>query len=399
VTDENTEQGGTDAETPEPSPDAALPDAALPAPRRLPRRLLAAGAAAAIATAGVAAGWAAHGLSAGSDPAQTSSRSRPAPWSGGPSGQRPGQWPSEGSGSLDVSRASSSQVTGLVRIVAESAYDGSTAAGTGMVLTPSGEVVTNNHVVEGSTRIRATEASTGKTYTARLLATDRRDDVAALQLRGASGLTPVATDTSGVQRGDSVTAVGDAEGNNSLSAAPGTVSAVRRSITTTDSDGTDGERLHGLIEVDADVLSGDSGGALLDSDGQVVGMTTAASRGSATITGYAIPVAKVLRIVDQANGAPGSAAVGLGYDGFLGVELSTRSAATVGAVIGGTPAARSGITAGSTVTSFAGHRVSTAGQLHRLVAARQPGDVVRVGWRDSSGSHSASVRLVRAPAA
>lgn len=361
------------------------------------RRLLTLGVAGAVAAAGVAAGWGVHDLR--QDPATASTS-----WQGRSSwsvGRPPVGMPRSAATGSGPTAASSDQVTGLVRIVAGSPYVGSTAVGTGMVLTSSGEVVTNNHVVAGSTSIRATVLATGRTYTARLLGTDTRDDVAVLQLQGASGLTPVATSTTGVQPGDTVTAVGDAGGLTGLSASPGTVTAVRRSITTSALDGSSSEHLRGLIQVAADVVSGDSGGALLAEDGQVVGMTTAASSGSPQVTGYAIPVARVLRLVHQVDAGVRTTAMHLGYAAFLGIELPTGSPSpTVAGGLRGTPAARAGLTAGSVVTSIGGRPVATAAQLHRLVAAHRPGDVVRVGWTDAAGTfHHASVRLARGPAA
>ncbi|HEY6932911.1 MAG TPA: trypsin-like peptidase domain-containing protein [Marmoricola sp.] len=358
-----------------------------------PRRLLALGIAGAVALAGLGAGWGVHAARDRTAPASTRWQARP------PTTGRAGGW--SGGRALRLSPASADQVSGLVRIVAVSRYDGSTAAGTGMVLTPSGEVVTNNHVVQGSTTIQATVASTGRTYTARLVATDSSDDVAVLQLRGASGLTTVSTDTGAVHEGDSITAVGDAEGGAALSAAPGTITALRRSITTTDASGPSSERLRGLIEVDADVVSGDSGGALIDEDGHVIGMTTAASSGTLHITGYAIPVATVLRIADRAESGVGTRRVHLGYPAFLGIELPTASTApTVAGVLAGTPAARAGLTDGSTVRALDGQGVATSAQLRRLIAAHRPGEVVALRWTDTAGvAHQASVRLRRGPAA
>jgi S1-C subfamily serine protease len=149
------------------------------------------------------------------------------------------------------------------------------------------------------------------------------------------------------------------------------------------------------------VVSGDSGGALLDEDGHVIGMTTAASSGTPHIVGYAIPVAKVLRIADQAESGVGTRRVHLGYAAFLGIELPTASTApTVAGVLAGTPAARAGLTDGSTVTTVDGRGIATSGQLRRLIATHRPGDVVALQWTDTGGvAHRASVRLSRAPAA
>ena len=166
-------------------------------------------------------------------------------------------------------------------------YTGGEAAGTGMVLTSDGEVVTNHHVVAGATSIKAKVMSTGKTYTAEVVGTDAKDDVAVLQLVGASGLSTVTPDTDGIAVGDAVTAVGDANGTVELpqrgqrhGARPRARRSPRRPR-----PNVSGERLTGLLQISSDVISGDSGGATYDADGEVVGMTTAASSGSSDVVG------------------------------------------------------------------------------------------------------------------
>ena len=135
--------------------------------------------------------------------------------------------------------ATDSQLTGLVRIASTLKYQSGRAAGTGMILTSTGEVVTNHHVVEGPTHLRVTVMSTGPTYTATVVGTDAKDDVAVLQLENASGLQTVQPDTDGVSVGDAVTAVGDAGGGTStFSAAAGDVIATGQNITTRASSGT-----------------------------------------------------------------------------------------------------------------------------------------------------------------
>ncbi|TCN40378.1 trypsin-like peptidase [Kribbella orskensis] len=179
---------------------------------------------------------------------------------------------------LDTATATADEQAGLVLVSTTLAGDSGTAAGTGMVIDEDGIVLTNHHVVEGSDSIKVTVATTDTTYTARVLGTDAVHDIAVLQLVGADNLTTVTPDST-VAVGDEVTAVGDANGDGgNLTASAGSVTALAQSITVQGEDGTPSE-LDGLIEVDADVIAGDSGGALLDADGQVVGMTTAASSG------------------------------------------------------------------------------------------------------------------------
>jgi S1-C subfamily serine protease len=305
---------------------------------------------------------------------------------------------------------------GVVVIDTVLGYESSEAAGTGLVLTSDGRILTNNHVVEGATSITVTVVSTGTDYTAEVVGTDATEDIAVLELVGASGLATADLDTTGeVAVGDAVTGVGNAGGTGSLTAAAGTVLSLEQSITAQDSDGTNAEDLTGLIEVDADIESGESGGPLYDADGEVVGIDTAASSGSTTITGYAIPIEDALEIVDAIDAAVASGvdtdSITVGYPAFLGIGLSsatstrtTTATATAGAgvagVIADTPAATIGLAAGDTITAVDGTAVATATALSELLAAHSPGDTVTIDWVDASGTtHSAAATLIAGPAA
>ena len=311
---------------------------------------------------------------------------------------------SSGSGSTGTStdsstKASGSQLTGLVRIVSTMKYADGEAAGTGMVLTSDGEVITNHHVVEGATTVKVTVMSSGKTYTAKVVGTDPTADVAVLQLQDASGLSTITPDTDSVATGDKVTAVGDGKGTvDYLSAASGQVVATDQSITTQSEGTASGEKLTGLTEISSDVVSGYSGGATYDSEGEVLGMTTAASSGTNDIVGYAIPIATVLKVADDLEAGVQSSAYSYGYPAFLGVGLSNGSAPTVAQVYDGTPADDAGITAGDTITKLGGTSVSTATQLQAAVAQHAPGDSVSIAWKDADGTgHTATVTLVQGP--
>lgn len=297
-----------------------------------------------------------------------------------------------------TTRASGPQLTGLVRVVTTMRYDAGKAAGTGMVLTSDGEVVTNHHVVDGATSIKVKVMATGRTYTARVVGTDTKDDVAVLRLAGASGLSTVTPDTDGISVGAAVTAVGDANGTvNQLSAATGTVLAKNQTITTQSEGAASGETLTGLLQISSDVISGDSGGATYDAAGKVVGMTTAASSGSSDVVGYAVPVAKVLRIVHDLDSGVTSSRYAYGYPAFLGVALGDTGT-TVQGVFTGTPAARAGIRAGDEITAVGSTRVSTPTRLRAAVAGHSPGDRVSITWTGSDGtSQTATVTLAQGP--
>ena len=307
-------------------------------------------------------------------------------------------------GSTDTTAATDDQQVGVVDIYTRLA-DGSEAAGTGMVITSDGEILTNNHVIEGSTTIKAVVVATGRTYDASVVGTDKGDDIAVLQLAHASGLDTVTTDTSDpVAVGDDVTGVGNAGGDGGdPSAASGTVVAVDQKITVRSESGSGKERLTGLIEVNADIISGDSGGPLYDADTEVVGMNTAASSGPGDVTGYAIPIATALAIADDIEAGRTTGGIQLGYPAFLGVALERSGGAGVGVAIAGvqtrSAAAEAGIRAGDAITSFDGVAITSARQLMRLVGGYEPGTRVSVSWTDSGGTaHTATVTLGQGPA-
>ena len=300
--------------------------------------------------------------------------------------------------------ATSTQEAGLVYINTTVDYGAGQAAGTGMILTSDGEILTNHHVVEGATAITVQVVSTGKTYRAAVIGYDSAHDVAVLQLENASGLTTIKPDTSSpVQVGDKVTGVGNANGDGgAASAAAGTVAALNQSITVQSDAGGASERLSGLIKVSADIIAGDSGGALYDSDGEVIGMNTAASSGSADVTGYAIPIAQALTIAEQIESGNESGTVHIGSTGFLGVQMAQAFGQADGALVAGTvdgsAAQSAGITRGSTITAFNGSSISSGAELSRAVAAVDAGKSVTVSWIDSSGtSHTATVILKAGP--
>lgn len=313
---------------------------------------------------------------------------------------------SSGSGSstsTGTTAASASQSTGLVTIVSELGYESGEAAGTGIVLTSTGRILTNNHVIDGSTAIRVTVQSTGRSYTADVVGTDATKDVAVLQLEGASGLTTADLATGEPAVGDDVTAVGNANGTGTLSAATGSVSALDQTITTSSEGGTAGETLHGLIEVDADVVSGDSGGAVKDADGDVLGVTTAASSGTSDVTGYAIPIADALSVAKQIVAGDDTADITIGLPAFLGVSIDGDASGTNGAVVGqvlqGTAAAKTDLAAGDAITKVDGTTISSADGLSTAIASHAVGDRVTITWTDTDGEgHTATVTLLAGPA-
>jgi S1-C subfamily serine protease len=292
-----------------------------------------------------------------------------------------------------------------VTIVSTLKYQNSQSAGTGMVLTGNGEVLTNNHVVNGATSIVVTVASTGKSYRADVVGTAPSRDVAVLQLRNASGLktAKLASDSNGVKVGDAVVGVGNAGGTGALRASSGKVTGLDQTITASDDGaGTNAERLTGLIEVDAPIISGDSGGPLYDSSGHVIGMDTAASANPGESRAYAIPIENAVQLADQIESGTKSSTIHIGLPPFLGVSISSTSTAKgalVESLLDGGPAADAGIQPGSVITKVGGTTVTTGSGLRKALQKYEPGQHVKITWTDASGSsHSATVTLATGPA-
>jgi S1-C subfamily serine protease len=296
----------------------------------------------------------------------------------------------------------------VVDVTSTLSYQNATAAGTGIVLTSSGEVLTNNHVVQGATSISVTDIGNGRTYQATVVGYDASDDLAVLQLSGASGLKTAAIgNSSKLSVGDAVTAIGNAGGvGGTPSVSTGTVTALNQSITASDGNGSSSEQLTSLIQTDAQLAAGDSGGPLVNSSGQVVGIDTAGSTSfrmnSGASAGFAIPINKAVTIASQIEAGQGSATVHIGPTAFLGVEVQSSSVGSaspvVAGVVPGSPAAAAGIGAGDVITAVAGQSVTSNTALTNILAGHHPGDKVSVGWTDQSGQqHTATLQLATGP--
>ncbi|GAW51507.1 MULTISPECIES: S1C family serine protease [unclassified Nocardioides] len=292
--------------------------------------------------------------------------------------------------------ATDDQSQGVVLI--DTTLTNGAAAGSGLVLDDSGLVLTNYHVVEGSTNVQVTIATTGETYTATVVGHDQDADIALLQLDDASGLTAVALDDDGDPAvSDEVTAVGNAQGQGYLSASTGDVVALDQSITTQSEGSAQGERLTGLIETDAYVVGGYSGGALLDGEGEVVGITTAAS-GGGIAESYAVPIDDALTIAHAIESGDEGDGVEIGATAYLGLGIANTSSLQIASVESGSAADEAGITAGDTLTSLGGTAITSYDVLRSTLGTHEPGDRVSIGWTDSLGrSHTATVTLGASP--
>jgi S1-C subfamily serine protease len=294
---------------------------------------------------------------------------------------------------------------GIVVIETTLGYQGGQAAGTGMVLTPSGEVLTNNHVIAGATAIKVIVPSTGKSYTAQVLGYSVTSDTAVLKLQNASGLTTITTgNSSTLKRGQVVRATGNAGGTGRLATVTGRITGLGRTITA--SDGQSSEQLTGLIETSTPIQPGDSGGPLLDSSGKVEGMNTAASRAGGfyfqdvTNDAYAIPINAALKVVKQVESGSSTSTVHIGATAFLGVQISPGDGmgAVISGVVSGSPAATAGLQYGDVITAVDGHAVSSPNALRSLLLQKHPGDKTTLTWLDGFGtSHGATVTLASGP--
>jgi S1-C subfamily serine protease len=236
---------------------------------------------------------------------------------------------------LSTSQIASRVDPGLVDVVSTLGDEQATAAGTGIVLTSTGEILTNNHVIDGATSIKVTDVGNGRTYTAKVVGYDATQDVAVIQLQNASGLTVASLgDSSTVRTGDNVVALGNAGGKGGTpSVAAGTVTALNQSITASDEGSGNSEQLTGLLETNADIQPGDSGGSLVNAYGQVIGMDTAASSGTQVQSqsgqtaeqAFAIPINEATSIAKQIAAGTTSTNVHIGATAFLGIESQPAS--------------------------------------------------------------------------
>jgi S1-C subfamily serine protease len=336
---------------------------------------------------------------------------------------------------------------GLVIINTTLQYDGEQAAATGMVINPDGLVLTNNHVIEGSTSITARIAN-GNQYQAKVLGYDVTGDIALIQLEGAHGLQTVPLgDSSTTRTGDSVVAMGNADGQSAIVPVTGQVTALNQTITAGNQGGTiSQETLHNMIETNANIVSGDSGGPLANSAGQVIGMDTAGNDGGFSVqqsaAGYAIPIDTALAVARQIGQRQASSTISIGYPPFMGIYIgqgsnsdpqaqvgqqsgrndfgggsgsqgcytsdrnlsapqdiaNVSSGALVLGTICGSPAMAAGMTAGSVITAVNGQAIGSPDSLGSVMSKFRPGDTISVTWVSPSGqSTTSTIKLTAGP--
>ncbi len=280
----------------------------------------------------------------------------------------------------------------VVRLDTAVEYQGVIGAGTGIVLEPNGQVLTNFHVVQGADRVTGTVG--GRTYPARMVGYNRDRDIAVIQLIGAGGLTPaVIGDANVLVPGEPVVALGNAMGSEApLTREVGTVTGFGRTVQAEDTLTGTSDELTGLIEFAAPVRAGDSGGPVVNGAGQVVGITTAASvnfRMGPGGKGFAIPINDAIGIAGQIQAGMASDEVHIGPPVLLGVGVRTTPRDQPGVLIQevmvGGPADLAGLRAGDVLLALDGVTLDSTNTLTRVLDRHYPGDVLDVTWVDSTG--------------
>jgi S1-C subfamily serine protease len=291
------------------------------------------------------------------------------------------------------------------------------AAGTGIVLTSNGEILTNYHVIQGASSISVRISNSSESYAAKVIGTDPADDVALIKARGAKGLATLHTgDSSKLNVGDRVVAIGNALARpGPPTVTEGEVTALHRSITVHNDFG-DSDNLSNLLEIDAQLEPGNSGGPLFNAAGKVVGVNAAVEAPrrfstSSTSNGYAIPINDVMTIVRQIETGNSSGKVQVGPRGYLGVQIRNRqqfdggggsgsNGVLIVAVAPNGAADSAGIVVGDVVVSIGGTQVGSTSEIAAVMRDKKPGQKVAVKWIDANGQqHTATVQLGVSPIA
>lgn len=296
----------------------------------------------------------------------------------------------------DLSGAIAAVEPSVVRIDTTVDYQHVMGTGTGIVLDPNGQVLTNYHVIQGADTINAMVG--GRPFAADIVGFDRRRDIAVIQLRGAGGLpvTPLG-DSAQLSIGDPVVALGNARGTGApLTQETGTISAFGRTISAADELTGSSNQMTGLFEIAAPVRAGDSGGPVVNGAGQVVGITTAASvnfRMGPGGEGFAIPINDALAVANQIRAATPSDTVHIGPPTLLGVGVSTAEqheafpGVLVHEVLRGGPAEQAGLVNGDVILTLDGTQLDSATELTAVLDRHYPGDVIALTWIDRAGQH------------
>jgi putative serine protease PepD len=296
---------------------------------------------------------------------------------------------------VNVAKVADYVAPSVVTISAD--VNGGTSLGTGVIISTDGEIVTNAHVIRDATEIRVRLAGETEPRRVSLLASDRGNDLALLRMSGGGFEAATFADPGSIRLGDEVVAIGFALGlDGEPSVTLGIVSALRRSI------GQSDVFLDGLIQTDAAISSGNSGGPLVNAAGEVVGINTAVARDTsttaATNVGFAISVAEALPIVEALRA---QAAGALRREAYFGVGLEDRRDGGQGVIItgveAGTPAADAGVVVGDLIVAVDGSTTDGSAGVIAAIRDREAGDTIDITLVREGNSIEVTVELIERP--
>lgn len=324
----------------------------------------------------------------------------------------------ESSAVIDVAKKVSPSVVSITSQAVTRGFFGSTqqtqGAGTGMILSSDGLILTNRHVVDDDSATYTVILSNGKTYPAKVVSRDVANDVAFMRIT-ATGLPAVALgDSGGVKVGQQVVAIGNALGQFQNSVTEGVVSGLSRGVTAGDSSGLTGtsEELQNLLQTDAAINSGNSGGPLVNLDGQVVGMNTAVAGQGAQNIGFSIPINDIKSLIDSVKQKGrivrpylGVRYVALDKSTAAANNLSVSSGAWVQAsadstpgVVVDSPAAKAGVKEGDIITKINNDKIDATHSLQSLIGKHKLGDKVTLTVLRDGKTQTLKATLEEAPA-
>ncbi len=295
----------------------------------------------------------------------------------------------------DVAEKVSKSVVSIVTSTKTTDFFGksysSAAAGTGIIVSSDGYILTNKHVISGASTVTVV-LDDGTTYeNVNIVATDPLNDVAFLKIENVSDLTAATLgDSKTIAVGQQVIAIGNALGEYQNTVTSGIVSGTGRSVVASDGSGTTTETLSDMIQTDAAINSGNSGGPLVNAAGEVIGINTATST-SAENMGFAIPISSVKGMLAQLTETGSAKRTYLGvYVTEITAEIAKNynlpvsegayiySSSNYSAVVSGSPAAKAGLRDKDIVTKVNGVSVGAAGSLTNLIGEYKPGDTVQL---------------------
>jgi serine protease Do len=324
----------------------------------------------------------------------------------------------ESSAVIDVAKKVSPSVVSITSKTVTRGFFGNLqqaeGAGTGMIVSADGLILTNRHVVDDPSANYTVITNDGKSYPAKVVSRDSANDVAFVRITASNLPTVQLADSGAVKVGQQVIAIGNALGQFQNTVTEGIISGVSRGVTAGDSSGMGGntEQLQNLFQTDAAINPGNSGGPLVNLDGQVVGINTAVAGQGAQNIGFAIPIndAKPLISSVKEKGRIVRAYMGVRY---VAVDKQAQAANNLGAdhgawvqaaddqnpgVIPDSPAAKAGIKEGDVITKIAGDTVDSTHSLQSLIGKHKAGDKVSVTLVRDGKEQTVEVTLGEAPA-